>query len=263
MHSASSTAFGGTPMTDALATGTVWHRRSTPRRHAFRYRLYFSLLDLGHLEDTFGRCRLWSLHRPNLVSLRRDDFLGPHDMPLIDAVRQRVASELGFSPDGPIRMLTHLRQWGMCFNPVTFYFCHHAGALGAIVADVHNTPWNESRAYVLDARSQPGPEYRFEFDKDFHVSPFLPMDIDYDWRFRVGDDRIDVHMLLIRKGTEYFRAGMSLTLQPMTRRSMALMPIRFPLVTLKVLAGIYWQAFRLWARGIPFHPHPESRKEPS
>lgn len=250
-------------MSDALATGIVWHRRSSPRQHAFRYRLYFSLLDLAQLEETFARCRLWSLHRPNLVRLRRDDFLAPHDLPLIDAVRQRVAAELGFAPDGPIRMLTHLRQWGMCFNPVTFYFCDHAGALSAIVADVHNTPWNESRAYVLDARSQSGPDYRFEFDKDFHVSPFLPMDMDYDWRFRVGNDRIDVHMLLIRKGTECFRAGMSLALQPMTRRAMTLMPIRFPFVTLKVVAGIYWQAFRLWAKGIPFHPHPDSREEPS
>jgi len=250
-------------MNDALATGTVWHRRSSPREHAFRYRLYFSLLDLDQLESTFARSRLWSLHRPNLVRLQRKDFLSPHERPLIEAVRERVATELGFVPSGSIRMLTHLRQWGMCFNPVTFYFCEHGSGLGAIVADVHNTPWNERRAYVLDARSQSGPEYQFKFDKDFHVSPFLPMTVGYDWRFRVGDERIDVHMLLIRRGTECLRVGLSVALQPMTTRAMTLMPLRFPFLTLRVVAGIYWQAFRLWAKGIPFHPHPESREEPS
>jgi len=250
-------------MLNALATGTVWHRRERPRPHDFRYRLYFSLLDLSQLEETFDRCGLWSVNRPNLVRLKRNDCLAPHDLPLIDAVRQRVDGELGFAPDGPIRMLTHLRQWGICFNPVTFYFCDHAGALGAIVAEVHNTPWNERRAYVLDARAQDGPEYRFQFDKDFHVSPFLPMDIAYDWRFTVSEDRIDVHMLLIGEGRECLRAGMSLALQPMSRKSMFWMPIRFPLVTLRVLIGIYWQAFRLWAKGIPFHSHPEVREKSS
>jgi len=248
-------------MSDALATGTVWHRRAGPRQHDFRYRLYFSLLDLDELEATFARSGLWSLNRPNLVRFRREDYLEPHDLPLIEAVRQRVESELGFRPDGSVRMLSHLRQWGFCFNPVTFYFCEHGGRMAVIVAEVHNTPWNERRAYVLDARAQQGPEYRFRFDKDFHVSPFLPMDIDYDWRFRVTDSRIDVHMLLIREGRKCFRAGMSLALQPMTSRSMFRMPLRFPMVTLKVLVSIYWQAFRLWAKRIPFHSHPEAREE--
>jgi len=250
-------------MTDAIAQGTVWHRRRLPREHAFRYRLYFSLLDLDRLEASFSRCRLWSLGRPNLVSLKRADFLSPHHLTLAEAVRERVEAELGFRPAGPIRMLTHLRQWGLCFNPVTLYFCHDADALSAIVADIHNTPWNERRAYVLDARNQRGPDYRFCFDKDFHVSPFMPMELGYDWRFRVSDERIDVHMLLIDRDQECFRSGMSLGLEPMTRSAMRWMPLRFPALTAKVVFGIYWQAFRLWLKRIPFYPHPDSRKEAS
>jgi DUF1365 family protein len=250
-------------MMDAIATGTVWHRRDLPRQHSFRYRLYFSLLDLDRLESTFSRCRLWSIERFNLVAFRRRDFLGPHDRPLAETVRGRVDEMLGFRPKGPIRMLTHLRQWGFCFNPVTFYFCEHEGQLGAIVADIHNTPWNERHDYVLDARSQAGPDYRFRFDKDFHVSPFMPMAMNYDWRFRLEDDRIDVHMLLIEDDRQCFRAGMSLALAPLTQRAMRWQPLRFPAVTVKVVAGIYWQAFRLWAKRIPFHPHPDSREEPS
>ncbi|HKL50443.1 MAG TPA: DUF1365 family protein, partial [Wenzhouxiangellaceae bacterium] len=132
------------------------------------------------------------------------------------------------------------------------------GDLQAIVADIHNTPWNERHVYVLDARRQPGPEFRFEFDKEFHVSPFLPMDMRYDWRFRYEPERIDVHMRVMRGDAECFSTGMRLTLDEMTRRRMITMPLRFPFMTLRVVAGIYYQALRLWLKRIPFISHPDS-----
>jgi len=247
----------------AVCTGTVWHRRSGPRDHAFRYRLYFSLLDLDQLPALFSRSRLWSLDRPNLVNLKRTDFLEPHDRSIAEAVRDRVEQALGQRPDGQLLMLTHLRQWGLCFNPVTFYFCFHQQRLMSIIAEVHNTPWNERRAYVLDARGQTGPEFRFNFAKDFHVSPFLPMDLDYDWRFRIDSDRLHVHMLLIGERAQSFQAGMTLALAPLTGRVMTTMPLKYPFVTLRVVAGIYWQAFRLWLKRTPFHPHPDQNDRPA
>jgi uncharacterized protein len=241
----------------ALATGSVWHRRSRPRPHAFRYRLYFSLLDVEGIDSIFSRSRLWSVGRFNLVSFRRSDYLGPADVPLAEAVRDRVQADAGIRPTGPIFLLTHLRQWGFCFNPVSFYFCHDQERLAFIVAEVHNTPWNERHAYVMDCRDHDGPEYRFQFDKRFHVSPFLPMKMLYDWRFRLEDQVLTVHMLVTESGAEYFAAGMTLVPHPMTAKSMRQMPISFPLVTLKVVVGIYWQAFRLWLKRIPFHSHPD------
>lgn len=245
-------------MNNALCRGRVWHRRVQPKPHRFDYRLYFSLLDLAELEETFALSRLWSVERINLVSFRRRDYMAPTDRRLDQVVRDLVLARIGYFPPGRIRLLTHLRQWGVCFNPVSFYLCDdEEGRLAVIVAEVHNTPWNERHAYVLDCRGQAGPEYRFVFDKRFHVSPFLPMDIEYDWRFAIDDQVIDVHMHLMRGGAECFAAGMRLVQEPMTPGAMRRMPIRFPLLTARVVAGIYWQAFRLWLKRIPFYPHPD------
>ncbi|MBS3824457.1 MAG: DUF1365 domain-containing protein [Wenzhouxiangellaceae bacterium] len=249
---------------DCIATGRIWHRRRLPRAHAFGYRMRLCLLDVDTVEARFARSPLWSVQRPNLVIFRRSDYLAPHDRPLGDAVRGRVEKTLGFRPDGRVRMLAHMRQWGMCFNPVTFYFCHAAGgALQAIVADVHNTPWNERHAYVLDARGQTGPGYRFGFDKAFHVSPFLPMDMRYEWRFFCTPECIDIHMRVMRADSEYFSSGMCLGLQEMSAARMTRMPLVFPLMTFRVVAGIYYQAFRLWLKRIPFFTHPKGTSAPT
>lgn len=249
-------------MHSAIGTGSVWHWRRTPVMHRFVYRLYFSLIDLAEIETVFSASRLWSIERFNLVSYRRRDYLAPRHKPLDVAVRDCVHERTGRRPAGRILMLGHLRQWGMSFNPVVFYFClDERGRPEYIVAEIHNTPWNERHAYVLDCRNQAGPEYRFTFSKDFHVSPFLPMDIEYDWRFRIDDDALDIHMALKGEERECFVAGMSLSLIPMTGPVMRRMPIEFPLITLRVVVGIYWQAFRLWLRKVPFYPHPDSRTE--
>lgn len=139
-------------MNSAIYEGTVQHRRFQPVPHEFSYRLFMMYLDLDELGDVLARSPFWSDRRWAPARFRRADYLGDPHAPLADAVRDEAARRLGHRPEGPVRMLTHLRYWGYCFNPVTFYYCFAPGGerLEAIVAEITNTPWNERHRYVLD-----------------------------------------------------------------------------------------------------------------
>jgi uncharacterized protein len=255
-----------TPMKSALYTGWIQHRRFGPAKNAFRYRIFMSFLDLAELPRLFERRWFWSAHRPALAWFRRADFLGPAEVPLDEAVRDLVLERTGHRPNGPIRLLTHLRHFGYSFNPVSFYYVYDAtdSRVETIVAEITNTPWKERHAYVLQvakAARAGQTAWRFGFDKEFHVSPFLPMDMQYDWCFGAPGDRLHVHMENWRNGEARFDATLNLKREEMSAGSLARALVRFPLITLKVSALIYWQALKLLWKRAPFHVHPHKQPD--
>jgi uncharacterized protein len=251
-------------MHSALYTGLLRHRRFAPRGHEFTYRLFMVYVDLAELREVFRGRWLWSAARPAVAWLRRRDYLGDPAVSLDTAVRDHVAAKTGVRPEGPIRMLTHLRYFGIGFNPVTFYYCFDRAdrRVESIVAEITNTPWNERHAYVLpDVGSARALRYRIA--KQFRVSPFLPMDLSYDWRFNHPGARVSVHMEDLQDDRKIFDATLTLQRREISSAALAHALIAFPFMTARVVSAIYWQALRLWLKRIPFHSHPERTHDPA
>ena len=251
-------------MKSGIYEGLVRHGRRQPVEHAFRYRVFMMYLDLDELPTLFRGRWFWSARRPALARFRRENYFGDSRVPLKSTVLDLVEREAGHRPSGPVRLLTNLSYFGFCFNPVSFYYCFDADGetLDTIVAEVNNTPWGERDTYVLPVAASVGRGdlLRFQPKKKMHVSPFMPMSVDYDWSFIEPADRLSVFMANERDGQRMFTASISLQRQEINAVSLARVLISYPFMTLKVIGGIYWQALRLWLKRCPFYPHPSKSK---
>lgn len=247
-------------MESCLYRGEVKHIRYRPARNAFSYRLFMLYLDLAELDEVFKGRWLWSVGHPNLAWLKRADHFGDQQVTIEEAVRNLVEAKTGQRPVGPVRMLAHLRYFGHCFNPATFYYCYDRSGrkLETIIVEIHNTPWGEVFCYVLDEKMNRGTSEKREFapKKVFHVSPFIDMDIDYRWIFNEPGGEIRLHMEDNQGGEALFAADLELVREKIGGLSLARLLAGFPPMTVKVITAIYWQALRLKLKGVPFYGHP-------
>jgi hypothetical protein len=241
----------------ALYTGTIRHRRVSPAT-AFSHSLALAYVDLAELPSLLGGRLL--ARGPGLQRFRRRDYLGPDSAPLDVAVRARVAELSGRRPAGPIRVLTQLRSFGLCFNPVSFYYCFEDDGRGlhSVLAEVTNTPWGERRSYLLSDRVPGSVIVRGRFDKELHVSPFMAMDHVYAASATTPAATLSVHIESRRGGERAFDATLSMKRRPLDRVTVAGMTMRFPIDTARVVALIYGHALVLKLRGAAVHPHPEA-----
>jgi uncharacterized protein len=230
--------------------GTIRHRRTEPRRE-FRHRLALFYLDLDELPSLLGG-RL-TAPEPGLLRFRRRDYLRPARLPLDHAVRDAVETQTGARPEGPVRLLTQLRSFGHCFNPVSFYYCLDGSGeqVEAVVAEVTNTPWGERQAYVL-------PGEVGSFDKALHVSPFMGMDHRYTARACPPGERLAVHIESRLHGELTFDATLALRRRELTPHSAARLTVRYPFANLRVLGLIYGHAVGLKLAGARVYRHPEA-----
>jgi DUF1365 family protein len=221
-----------------LYEGSVRHRRHGTPGDELHYRMFMVCLDLDELPQCFDGRMLWSARRPALAWFRRADYLGEPRTPLAQSVRELVAERTGETPEGPIRLLTHLRYFGHCFNPVSFYYCYDRDGqhVRAVVAQVTNTPWGERHAYVMPVEhaTDHGTAKLLsgQFAKALHVSPLMGME----------------HALERRELSAYELA-----------RALA----RYPFLTVRILARIYGHALRLRLRGASYFPHPHDAPAPA
>jgi DUF1365 family protein len=240
--------------------GVVRHRRLEPVRHELSYRIAQLYLDLDELPTLFDGHPLWSARRPAPAWFRRADYLGDREVPLAEAVRSLVHERTGARPEGPVRLLTHLRYLGHCFNPVSFYYCFDRGGerVRAVVAEVTNTPWGERHQYVL-AREPDGDGRTLEesFEKVFHVSPFMGMDHRYHWRLVEPGRELLVHIDSERQGRKAFDATLTLQRRELDGAALRRVLFRYPAATLATLSRIYLHAVALKLKGAPHFRHPE------
>ena len=239
----------------ALYVGSVMHRRLRPRVHQFRYHAFWLLIDLDELPSLCQELRLLSHNRPGIFSFYDAD----HGDGTTTSLRLQLERQLGEAGldigGGRIRLLCMPRTLGYCFNPLSIYFCYHAdGTLAALVYQVHNT-FGERYNYVIPVEHGFGAIHQ-RCQKSFYVSPFMDMNLHYEFRVTGPDERIVVGMRVSTSKSPMFNAVLAGARNDLSDRTLMRVGLTIPLVTLKVMAAIHWEALRLWLKGMRLRRRP-------
>ncbi len=242
----------GQAIESGIYHGIVHHQRFVPKIHRFQYRIYLYWLKLNELPKLNEQVRGFSTEQKGFSAVKflRPDFLGDPSLPIEDAVLQRM-SELHGSPlTGDVFFLGQIRTFGWYFSPVNFYYLRNElGDFTHMLAEVSNTPWNKRHHYLVDLNKQENN------DKAFHVSPFNPMDMQYQWRIQQPASKLNLHLACI-KDTKHFEAALDMNLQPLNTKTLRSALLSIPSMTIKTVAGIYWQALKLFFKRVPIYMHP-------
>ena len=237
-------------MNSAIYEGFVQHRRHTPKQHAFKYELFMFLLKLDEVDEVAERFRFLGTGRFNWARFKRSDYLGPGDIPLESAITQKMSSLANQELSGDVYFLGNLRYLGIYFSPLNVYFLKQGATFTHMLAEVSNTPWNETHYYLLDV-SDPQPHA-----KQFHVSPFNPMNQQYHWKITPPGDSVGIR-IESHQEKRVFDATLKLRRRELNQTNLNRVLLNIPVQTLSVVTAIYWQALKLFLKGVPLHQHPK------
>jgi len=246
-------------MSSYIFTGRLMHNRRTPIRNSFTYPVFNLLLDLDDLPELDRALTLFGYNRPNVVAIHSHNHLGDPRRDLKTNITDYLDAH-DVEPGGKIYLLTNPHLFGYCFNPVSFYYCHHvSGELACMIAEVSNT-FGEQHPYLLSPAcalpsSHKMPSHRYWADKRFYVSPFIPMEARYEFDFSPLGDAMYAQIDEFRAGEKFFQARLWGRRQPLTNRSLLRTLLRYPFMTLQVFGLIHWQALKLKRLKAPWFDH--------
>lgn len=252
-------------MQPAIYTGILKHRRFEPARHEFTYPLFMVFLDIDRIPELMRVSSFASYQRFNWASFCERDHFGNPALPLRERLAVDAAKHGIRLPDGPIFLLTHLRYLGYNFNPISLFYCYNReGHLETVLAEVNST-FGESHNYWLSAANQiPAPQARiYRCPKAMHVSPFMPMELDYRFVLPPPAEQLSATMNTLDGEHSIFDATLLLKREPWSAASLHRALLRFPWVTAKVMAAIHWEALKLYLKKVPVFTHPARRLEDS
>lgn len=243
----------------AIYRGVVAHARLRPKRHSLRYRVFSLLLDLDELPDLNLDLRLFGYNRRALVSFHDSDHGDGGDTCLRHWVEQRL-EEVGIAlAGGPIRLLCYPRILGYVFNPLSVFFCYRPnGKLAAILYEVSNT-FAERHTYVIPVTNSDATLINQTCEKAFYVSPFLPMDCQYQFEIEPPGDQVRITIRQDDKEGRIFGADFTARHGRLDDRGLLAALAIHPLMTVKIIAGIHWEALLLWLKGVPVLRHTPAR----
>ncbi len=245
----------------ALYVGRVTHRRLRPRPHSLAYRGYWLLLDLDEIDSVSGRLRLFSHNRFNLFSFYDADHASGSGK--LRPQIERHLSDAGIDIDGgAIRLLTMPRLLGYVFNPLSIYFCHHRdGTLAALLYEVSNT-FGERHSYLIAVSEPENNPIRQRCEKLLYVSPFLGMDMRYDFHVIPPGQQTSVTVRAADASGDVVVATLNGVRTPLSDARLLRVFVTHPLLTAKVTLGIHWEALRLWLKGMRLQPRPSAPETP-
>ena len=237
-------------MNSAIYEGFVRHRRHTPKQHTFSYQLFMFLIDLSEIDLLAEKYRFLGTSKFSWARFKRTDYLDADNLPLSTAVLQKMSSLCHKELSGEVYLLGNLRYLGIYFSPLNVYFLKRGDSFTYMLAEVSNTPWNETHYYLLDI-SDPQPHA-----KQFHVSPFNPMNQQYHWKINPPGENIGIHIESHQEEL-VFDATLNLKRRELNQTNLNNVLMHTPVQTLSVVTAIYWQAMKLFLKGVPYHQHPK------